>query len=177
MFCDQGGFNSVQTRCIVKGEAQKSPLSWRFSGGFWFSQDRLFSRNSTRKPLNSIKSPIFTNAPCKTACLGNAPSMHTSEVFWTSLKTSLKTSEENFLLGCCPLAVTLLPLQEAEQRAGGKGLGLRSNVRIALADAFSPLWPVPSRLFPANLHNWSQFFTTTLSVNLSRKGTNLGHSG
>ena len=121
-------FNSVQTRCNVKGEAQKSPLFWRFSGGFsgkkqaytaplqcrtflcrkkwgpqrkdfggrygfpgfrrvfvsttglesfslrpekfpkrfsfsggsvrfflpcfWFSQDRLFSRNSTTKPLN-----------------------------------------------------------------------------------------------------------------------------
>ena len=27
---------SVQTRCIVKGEAQKSPLFWRFSGGFDF---------------------------------------------------------------------------------------------------------------------------------------------
>ena len=26
--------NSVQTRCIVKGEAQESPLFWRFSGGF-----------------------------------------------------------------------------------------------------------------------------------------------
>ena len=26
--------NSVQTRCIVKGEAQKSPLFWRFSGAF-----------------------------------------------------------------------------------------------------------------------------------------------
>ena len=26
--------NSVQTRCIVTGEAQKSPLFWRFSGGF-----------------------------------------------------------------------------------------------------------------------------------------------
>ena len=26
--------NSVQTRCIVKGEAQKNPLFWRFSGGF-----------------------------------------------------------------------------------------------------------------------------------------------
>ena len=71
--------NSVQTRCIVKGEAQKSPLFWRFSGGFSFSQDRLLSRNSTRKPLNLIKAPIFTNAPCKTACLYNAPSMHTVE--------------------------------------------------------------------------------------------------
>ena len=28
--------NSVQTRCIVKGEAQKSPLFWRFSGVFDF---------------------------------------------------------------------------------------------------------------------------------------------
>ena len=45
--------------------------------GFWFSQDRLFSRNSTRKPLNLIKSPIFTNTPCKSTCLYNAPSMHT----------------------------------------------------------------------------------------------------
>ena len=26
--------SSVQTRCIVKGEAQKNPLFWRFSGGF-----------------------------------------------------------------------------------------------------------------------------------------------
>ena len=48
-------FDSVQTRCIVKGEAQKSPLFWRFSGGFWFSQDR----NSTRKPLNLIENPRF----------------------------------------------------------------------------------------------------------------------
>ena len=64
-----------------KGEAQRSPLFWRFSGGFWFSQDRLLCRNSTRKPLNLIKSPIFTNAPCKTACLYNAPSMHTLDYF------------------------------------------------------------------------------------------------
>ena len=70
----------MQTRCIVKGEAQKSPLFWRFSGGFWFSQDRLFSRNSTRKPLNLIESSIFTNAPCKTTCLYNAPSMHTVHI-------------------------------------------------------------------------------------------------
>ena len=72
--------DSLQTRCIVKGEAQKSPLFWWFSGGFCFSQDRLFSRNSTREPLNLIKSPIFTNAPCKPACLYNAPSMHTLEL-------------------------------------------------------------------------------------------------
>ena len=45
-----GPFNSVQTRCIAKGEAQKSPLFWRFSGGFGFSQNRLLFRNSTRKP-------------------------------------------------------------------------------------------------------------------------------
>ena len=64
-------FNSVQTRCIVKGEAQKSPLFWRFSGGFWFSEERLFCKNSTRKPLNLIKSPIFTNTPSKSTCLHN----------------------------------------------------------------------------------------------------------
>ena len=54
--------NSVQTRCIVKGEAQKSPLFWRFSGSFCFSLDRLFSRNSTRKPLNLIN-PQFLETP------------------------------------------------------------------------------------------------------------------
>ena len=63
-YCDNDFLSSVQTRCVVKGEAQKSPLLWRFSGGFWFCQDRLFSRNSARKPSNLIESPIFTNAPC-----------------------------------------------------------------------------------------------------------------
>ena len=51
--------DSVQTRCIVKGEAQKSPLFWRFSGGFCFSQERLFFLNSTRKPLNFNKIADF----------------------------------------------------------------------------------------------------------------------
>ena len=67
----------MQTRCIVQGEAQKNPLFWGFSGWFWFSQDRLFPRNSTGKPLNWIESPIFTNTPSKSTCLCNAPSMHT----------------------------------------------------------------------------------------------------
>ena len=61
---------------FVKGEAQKSNLFWRFSGCFWFSQERLFARNSTRKPLHLIKSPIFTNTPCKSTSLHNAPSVH-----------------------------------------------------------------------------------------------------
>ena len=80
-------FNSVQIRCIVKANRQKSPLFWRFSGGFWFSQDSLGIPQET--PLNLIKSPIFTNAPCKTACLYNAPSMHTVDVFFPFL--TLKT--------------------------------------------------------------------------------------
>ena len=69
----------MQTRCTVKGEAQKSPLYWQFSGGFWFSEERLFSKNSRRKPLNLINSPIFTNTPCKSSFLYNAPSVHTVE--------------------------------------------------------------------------------------------------
>ena len=72
-------FNSVQTRCIVKGEAQKNPLLGQFSGGFRFSEERLLCKNSTRKPLNLVKSRIFTNAPCKSPFLYNAPSMHTVE--------------------------------------------------------------------------------------------------
>ena len=71
--------NNVQTRCIGKCEAQKSPLFWQFSGGLWFSQERLFSRHSTRKPLSLIKSPIFRNAPCKFTCFCNAPSLHSVE--------------------------------------------------------------------------------------------------
>ena len=43
--------NSVQTRSIVKGEAQRSPLFWRFLGGFDFLRSAC-SRNSTRRPLN-----------------------------------------------------------------------------------------------------------------------------
>ena len=42
----------------------------------------MFSGNSTGKPLNLIKSPIFINAPCKTTCLYNAPSMHTIDQKW-----------------------------------------------------------------------------------------------
>ena len=60
---DPRNLNSVQARCIVKGEVKKSPLFWEFSWVFC-SQERLFSRNSARKPLNPIKSPIFTNTPC-----------------------------------------------------------------------------------------------------------------
>ena len=77
--CNRGRQKGV---CIVKGEAQKSPLFWQFFGGFWFSQERLFSRNSTRKPFNLIKSPILTNTPCKSTCLYHAPSMYTVEILW-----------------------------------------------------------------------------------------------
>ena len=62
---------------FLKARLRKVHFFWRFSGGFWFSQDRLFSRNSTRKPINLIKSLIFTNTPCKSTCLYNAPSMRT----------------------------------------------------------------------------------------------------
>ena len=78
-------FNSAQTRCIVKGEAQKSQLFWRFSGGFWSSEERLFCKNSTRQPSNLIRSPIFTNTSCKSSFLYNAPSVHTVQTFWRLL--------------------------------------------------------------------------------------------
>ena len=41
----------------------------------------MFSRNSTKKPLNFMQSPIFTNTSCKSACLHNAPSLHTVDFF------------------------------------------------------------------------------------------------
>ena len=94
--------DSVQTRCIAKGEAQKSPLFWRFSGVFCFSQERLFPRNSTRKPLNLIKSPISTNAPCKTACLYNAPSMHSLErTLGRDMGGAKRMGEENVSENAC----------------------------------------------------------------------------
>ena len=72
----QEKINSVQTRRIVKGEAQKSPPFWRFSGGLcFFLRIRMFSRNSKRIPLNLIESLIFKYTPCKSACLYNAPSI------------------------------------------------------------------------------------------------------
>ena len=66
--------NSLQTGCIVKGEAQKSPLFGRYSVFVYFFQERLFSRTSTRNPL---KSPITTNTLCKSTYLYNAPSLDT----------------------------------------------------------------------------------------------------
>ena len=42
-------FNSVQTRCIVKGEAQKSPLFSRFSEGFCFLIQRATNGGQIRR--------------------------------------------------------------------------------------------------------------------------------
>ena len=105
--------NSVHTRCIVKGEAQKSPLFWRFSGAFWFSQDCLFSRKSTRKSLNLIKSPIFTNTPCKSTCLYNAPSMHTVDhtypFGWLPAYCNRDDFEWSFVVTFMPMPCTRMP--------------------------------------------------------------------
>ena len=51
----RAAFNSVQTGCIVEGEAQKSPPFKRFSGGLIFSQVRLLFENSNRGPLSMGK--------------------------------------------------------------------------------------------------------------------------
>ena len=115
---------SVQTRSIVKGEAQKSPLFWRFSGGFWFSQDRLFSRNSTRKPLNLTKSPIFTNTPCRSTCLYNAPSMHTVDF------TQWKPGKPGFVPGTNPVKS---PGQTRGRRAAQKVYVKKAYVPFSLA--------------------------------------------
>ena len=48
--------------------------------GLWFSEERLFCKNSTRKPLHVISSPIFTNTPCESSFLCNAPSVHTVDL-------------------------------------------------------------------------------------------------
>ena len=71
-----------------KWRGSERPLFRRFSGGFWFSQELLFSRNSTGNPLNLIKCPIFTNTPCKSTCLNNAPSLHTVDTCFKGSRTS-----------------------------------------------------------------------------------------
>ena len=71
--------NSVQTRCSVKGETQKSPLFWRFSGVFDFLRIACSLGIPQENLKFNIKSPIFTNTPCKSTCIYNAPSMHTVE--------------------------------------------------------------------------------------------------
>ena len=69
----------MQTRCIVKARPRKVHFSGDFLGGFDFLRSACSLGIPQENPLNLIKSPIFTNAPCKTACLYNAPSMHTVE--------------------------------------------------------------------------------------------------
>ena len=50
----------MQPGC-VKGEAQRSPLFWRFSGGLWCSRVRLLCRKSNRRPFKLNTSPIITS--------------------------------------------------------------------------------------------------------------------
>ena len=61
----------------VKGEAQKNPLFWRFSGVFDFLRSACSLRIPQENPFNFIKSPTFTNSPGKSTCLYNAPSLRT----------------------------------------------------------------------------------------------------
>ena len=69
--------NSVQTRCIVKARLRKVHFSGDFPRVFDFLRIACSLGITQEKPLNLIKSPIFTNAPCKSSFLYNAPSMHT----------------------------------------------------------------------------------------------------
>ena len=71
--CDY--FNSVQTGCIVKGDAQKSPFSDDIlGGGRGSSQVHLLSMNSTAGPFKFTKITDFCKCPCRSTCLHNAPS-------------------------------------------------------------------------------------------------------
>ena len=54
--------NSMQSRCIVKGEAQKSPLFWQFWGGFGFS-GVLVLWESRLKTFKFIKITDFDKRP------------------------------------------------------------------------------------------------------------------
>ena len=60
-----GVLSNMQTGCIVKDEAPKSPLFWRCSGGFDFLRCACSLGFPARDPWNLVKSPTFTNTPCK----------------------------------------------------------------------------------------------------------------
>ena len=60
----------VQVECIAKGEAQKSPLLWRFSG---FLRCTFLSKSSSMRPSNFNKITDLASTPCKPTCLYNAP--------------------------------------------------------------------------------------------------------
>ena len=150
--------NSVQTRCIVKGEAQKSPLFWRFSGGFCFSQDRLFSRNSTRKPLNLIKSPIFTNAPCKTTCLYNAPSMHTVDriIPFESLYLNTQIMSARFQTCICIDIANRVPRQHTHNLLFDFPAGMLEKQKSYVLVPLSPLIGPPDFPLLPGLRRQSQ---------------------
>ena len=67
-------------------------FSGDFLGGFDFLR---ISRNSTRKPLNLIKSPIFTNTPCKSPFLYIAPSLLTVEICHGKCRGLLGQQQQN----------------------------------------------------------------------------------
>ena len=68
--------NSVQTRCIVKARLRKVHFSGDFLGVFDFLRIAC-SLGIPQETFKFSKIPFFPNAPCKTTCLYNAPSMHT----------------------------------------------------------------------------------------------------
>ena len=88
--------------CTRRGSEKSTFLAifW----GFWFSQDRLLSRNSTGNPLNLIKSPIFANTACN-------PLVFTMYLVCTLLTTAFGNCRVYRPLvgaeGCNPLAVLL----------------------------------------------------------------------
>ena len=100
--------NSAQAGCIVKAEAQKSPLFWRFSVLFLFFEDRLLSRNFTRQPLACPSFPCFFWSPARISffcCLSVCPffsrhfrgSVGTRKslfFWWFSLSSSKKQGKE-----------------------------------------------------------------------------------
>ena len=75
----KGKANNLQTRCIVKARLRRVHFSGDFLRGFDFLRSACSLGIPQENPLNSIKSPIFTNTPCKFTCLYNAPSIHTVE--------------------------------------------------------------------------------------------------
>ena len=75
-----GGKSTVcKLGALQKASLRKIHFSGDFLEVFDFLRSTCSLGISQENPLNLIKSPIFTNTPCKPTCLYNAPSMHTVE--------------------------------------------------------------------------------------------------
>ena len=71
---------------------RKVHFSGDFLGAFEFLRSASSLRISLKSPINLIKCPVFTNTPCKTTFLYNAPGLRTVDYFPCFFRAELKVT-------------------------------------------------------------------------------------